>query len=556
MTGLPLLIRKGLRVGGHYVRSLRDQSVFKVGFTVIFTLGCMLGLFFLFYGGFRFLDGLGGVGLLVIRQLFALFFFGLGGILVMSSGISAYSTMYQSREVPYLLLRPVSLGDIILYKYLEAALMSSWAFFVVIIPYVAAYASYEKLSPWFSLWTLVFSLPFVLLCAVVGTTLCILLVRILPRGRNLMLLIGLLIAGVLAWVGHSVHGAVAGSTSDNAVLLQKLIPGFALAAHPLWPSHWVAEGIMSMSQQRWGRGLCFLLLLISYVGVGAMLVHRLGVRLFYDGWQRVIGTGRRGLAESRVVAMLHRSLGFLPHDFRAMFFKDMRVFFRDPAQWTQGLIFFGILGFYFVNLRNLQYHTLPEAFRNLIAFLNIFSVSAVMCAVGARFVFPQLSLEGQGFWIVGMSPVTMGRVLFTKFLTSSFIMMSISMVLMLLSMHMLNVDSDVKVVSLMIAVAMSFGLSGLATGLGGIFMDLKQRNPAAIISSFGGTLNLVLSLVFVLCVIFPFAVVFHFDVKLNGGLGWFRFGVGAAFASMVLATILATMVPLGLARRSLDARDY
>lgn len=130
------------------------------------------------------------------------------------------------------------------------------------------------------------------------------------------------------------------------------------------------------------------------------------------------------------------------------------------------------------------------------------------------------------------------------------------MVLMLLSMHMLNVDSDVKVVSLMIAVAMSFGLSGLATGLGGIFMDLKQRNPAAIISSFGGTLNLVLSLVFVLCVIFPFAVVFHFDVKLNGGLGWFRFGVGAAFASMVLATILATMVPLGLARRSLDARDY
>jgi len=42
-------------------------------------------------------------------------------------------------------------------------------------------------------------------------------------------------------------------------------------------------------------------------------------------------------------------------------------------------------------------------------------LSAVMCSVGARFVYPQLSLEGHGFWIVGMSPVTMGRVLFSKF---------------------------------------------------------------------------------------------------------------------------------------------
>ena len=556
MTGLPLLVRKGSRVSYHYVRSLREQSMFKVAFTVVFTVSCMMGLFLLFYHGFRFLDGLGGVGLLVIRQLFSLFFFGLGSILVMSSGISAYSTIYQSKEIPYLLLRPFRLGDIILYKYLEAALLSSWAFFVVIVPYVAAYAHYEELSAWFSVWTLVYSIPFVLLCAVFGTVLCIVLIRILPRGRTLMMLIALLITIILAVTGHGVHVATQGHSSNNVLLLKKLIPGFQLAAHPLWPSYWVAEGIMSMSQQRWGRGLCFLLLLLSYVGVGMMLVRNVGVRLFYDGWQRVIGSGRKALAESWMLVGLHRLLRFLPHDFRAMFFKDLRVFFRDPAQWTQGLIFFGILGFYFVNLRNLQYHTLPDAFRNVIAFLNIFSVSAVMCAVGARFVYPQLSLEGQGFWIVGMAPTSMKRVLTAKFLTASVIMLVISAGLMIVSMQMLQMEPRVKMVALCIAGAMSFGLSGLATGLGGIYMDLKQRNPAAIISSFGGTLNLVLSLLFVLCVILPYAIVFHLNLKEGGHATWFPVGVMCASGCMVLLTMLATIIPLGIGRASLDRRDY
>ena len=67
----------------------------------------MLGLWFLFYGGFRFLDVMGGVGLMIINRLFALFFLGLGMLLVLSSSITAYTTLFQSREMPYLLLRPL-----------------------------------------------------------------------------------------------------------------------------------------------------------------------------------------------------------------------------------------------------------------------------------------------------------------------------------------------------------------------------------------------------------------------------------------------------------------
>ncbi len=556
MNGFLLLARTGWKVALHFVATVREQSYFKLAFSTCFIATCMVGLFFLFYGGFRFLDEIGGIGLLVIHRLFALFFFGLGFILVMSSALSSYTTLYLSKEVPYLLLRPVSLTEIISYKYLETTALASWAFFVVIVPYVAAYAYYEQLHFFFSLWTLLYSVPFVFICSAFGTLVSMLLVRILPRGRGLALLVALLIGSILVFIWRGFHGVVEDMSANTTLVLQRLVPGFQLASHPLWPSHWVAEGIMSMSRERYGRGALYLLLLFSYVGVGVIAVQEMGKRTFYNGWQRVISSTRQRKREAFWFEVVRRVLFFLPADFRALFMKDLRIFFRDPAQWTQGLIFFGILGFYFVNLRNMNYHTLPSAFRNLIAFLNVFSVASVMCAMGARFVYPQLSLEGQGFWIVGMSPTTMGRVLMAKFLTSSAILLAISIGLMLISLHMLQVTIEIRTVSLVLTLALSLGLSGLATGLGSVYLDLKQRNPAAIISSFGGTLNLVLSLVFVLAAILPFAVFYHFQSEEKVSEAAFHVGLLISYGWLALLILVSVAIPLALGWRSLVRRDY
>jgi ABC-2 type transport system permease protein len=135
-----------------------------------------------------------------------------------------------------------------------------------------------------------------------------------------------------------------------------------------------------------------------------------------------------------------------------------------------------------------------------------------MCSVGARFVYPQLSLEGHGLWIVGMSPVTMGRVLFSKFFSAWQVLAAVSFTLMYLSVEMLRVDSGIKFAALAIALAMACSVSGMSTGFGALFLDLKQRNPAAIMSSFGGTLNLVMSLGFMFVVIVPVAALYHLHI--------------------------------------------
>jgi ABC-2 type transport system permease protein len=253
---------------------------------------------------------------------------------------------------------------------------------------------------------------------------------------------------------------------------------------------------------------------------------------------------------------LDHALHWLPGDVHAVIIKDIRVFLRDPAQWTQSIFFFGLLGLYFANLRNMNYHHLPDTWKNLIAFLNVFSVAAVLSSLGCRFVYPQLSLEGHSFWVLGLSPSSMGRILMAKFGLALMVMLAVCGGLMSLSVNMLRVDPLVKFVSLAESLGVACAVAGLSMGLGAIFADLEQRNPAAIVSSFGGTLNLVLSLSFIMVTLLPFAVVFHAYRMGHINISALYRNTQYAAVWLVCVSLLTTALPLYLGRRSLMKREY
>ena len=102
-------------------------------------------------------------------------------------------------------------------------------------------------------------------------------------------------------------------------------------------------------------------------------------------------------------AVFHRVFFFLPNPIRLLILKDLRTFRRDPAQWSQFLIFFGLLAFYFVNIRRLSYDVQKPYWRNLISFLNLSVTALILSTFTSRFIFPLLSLEGRNFWVLGCS---------------------------------------------------------------------------------------------------------------------------------------------------------
>lgn len=553
MNALAALYHKDWRVALNLRRLVLEQSIFKMLFVLAFVICLLAGLWMLFLEGFQFLHSLGGMGLLIIRHLFSLFFFGLGLMLILSNIISVYTTVYRSEEIPFLLVHPISHGDIMLYKLLKTTFLSSWAFFFIIIPFIGAYAWHENLPILFTVLTFVFSIPFVIFCSILGTIVTLLAMRWIPRFRPLVWVGASLVVG--CWI-YYVSSGVRQETDDISFVISRLVPGIKLASCPLLPSWWVSEGLMASVRGQWVRGCLFFGVLIANALVAGLLVERLGNAYFYQGWQRTLLTKRQTGRRCNLSDFFRKFTPILAPDTRAIVLKDILLLIRDPVQWIQGLLFFGLLGLYFFNLRNLHYHLLPPVWRNLIAFLNVFSLSAVMCSLCSRFVYPQLSLEGHGFWILGLAPTSMARVLLTKFGLALFGMLAISVSLLAVSSIMLGVEWSVRLTALMIAVAMSFALCGLATGLGAVFLDLKERNPAAIISGFGGTLNLALSLAYMIAAILPFGILYHAYYLQHISSLVLRRGLAAVSLWLLIITTVTTVIPLAIGRKSLLSREY
>ena len=181
----------------------------------------------------------------------------------------------------------------------------------------------------------------------------------------------------------------------------------------------------------------------------------------------------------------------------ALVLKDTRLFWRDPAQWIQFMIFFGLLCIYVVNLRNVAFNFQNPFWETLISYLNLAASALTLSTLTTRFVFPQFSLEGRRLWILGLAPIGLRKVLLQKFWMSCLGSMAITISLMIVSSLLLHLPWS-KVAFFAGAIGlMSAALSGLSVGLGALFPNFKEDNPSKIVSGFGGTLCLVASFLYI-----------------------------------------------------------
>ncbi len=554
MSVFSALALKNRRYIANIRRILRVQSRFKVLFIFFFAVIFETGLFKLFLDGFQLISRLSSAGFLLMPRLFTLFFLAMGIMLVVSGIVSSYTTIFRSDEVPFLLVRPLSMREIVVYRFFSSTWLSSWAFLFILFPFVSAFAAHGGVSVFFPIWTTLFSIPFLIICSSLGSLVTMAFVRWYPRGRVARYIAVMLAAGVVAWL-YAIGRTGASMPIESNLNLSRLVPGMAVSSNKLLPSWWIAEGVMSLTRDEWLRGSLFWLLLSSTAGIMTLVVEFAGGKIFYEGWQKSsVGAGKAATG-SFIGSIVDKMLFFVHRDTRTLIVKDVKTFLRDPQQWSQALIFFGLLAIYFSNLRTFNYHTYAERWRNLIAFLNVFSVSAVMCSLGSRFVYPQLSLEGHGFWILGLSPITYLKIVMAKFCASAFGMSILSVGLMLLSSHMLQASLIARLVSSGIALCVALAVCALSTGLGAIFLNHEEKNPAAIVSGFGGTLNLVFCLCFMLAAILPFAFIFHLRL---GGMSYRHYVIAATLGGvwLLVITCAATAIPLFLGLRSLKNREY
>jgi ABC-2 type transport system permease protein len=226
-------------------------------------------------------------------------------------------------------------------------------------------------------------------------------------------------------------------------------------------------------------------------------------RLYRRGFNRVATGGdiRRKHGGAWMDRALSAALPFVHPATRLLIVKDFRTFRRDPQQFGQVLLFTGMLVLYFTNVKRMFVRDIEWPFQNGISLLNLSSIALLLSAYTGRFIYPLLSLEGRKFWILGLLPLQRDQLLWGKFAFSMAGGVLLSGGLMLLSDLMLEMPPDAVVVHQLTVLVLAAGLSALSVGLGAVMPNFRETDPSKIAVGFGGTLNLVVSLGFLLVVI-------------------------------------------------------
>jgi ABC-2 type transport system permease protein len=289
--------------------------------------------------------------------------------------------------------------------------------------------------------------------------------------------------------------------------------------------------------------------------------------LYRRGYSRVQGgrSSRRRLGWRRADLLFHRLFFFLPSPVRLLILKDLRTFLRDPVQWSQFLIFFGLLAFYFLNIRRLSYDVQSQSWRNLISFLNLSVTALILSTFTSRFIFPLLSLEGRNFWVLGLLPLRREEILWGKFAFSSGISLVATEALVLLSDLMLRMGPGMTALHMGMVAVLCFGLSGISVGLGARLPNLKESDPSKIAAGFGGTLNLLVSLFFIFAVVTALALPCHlYFAGLEAG-EWgslalsatrFRFWLTVAIAVSLALGVAGTLIPLRIGVKAFQRMEF
>ena len=186
---------------------------------------------------------------------------------------------------------------------------------------------------------------------------------------------------------------------------------------------------------------------------------------------------------------------------RQLLVKDLKVFLRDTAQWSQLLLLVALAVVYVYNFKVLDLDRIPymsRVVKNAYAFVNLAMAAFVLSAVSVRFVFPAVSAEGAAFWIVRSAPVSMRSFLWSKFWTGLVPVLFLATALTVVSNEILGIAPFLKVVCAVAIVFMSFALVGLAAGMGARHPRFSAENLTQVAGSYGGVAFMVLAVLFIL----------------------------------------------------------
>ena len=538
-------------------------------FTIVaFLLAYLVAAYILFQHGLGYVANLPAAGSLVGDRLIFVMFFCFLMMLLFSVAVTGYMSLYRNRDTRWLLSLPLSHRAIFLWKCFESAMFSSWGLIFILAPLLAAFAGMRDVGPEFYFKAIGVLIPFLVLASALGSLLLLFAARWLSRNQilvGIVLAISFLLGSAIATAFEEQEIAKE-SGLGAAQTFQRVLQHTNITVNRGIPSTWLASSIVDWTRPyRNFSSVLYPTLLTSNALMSLLILYWAGSRWFYPSWNRSIQH-----AASYAMRREHRNVRskdaaekafpkpplvsrFVGRPLAAISRKDLQTFMREPAQWVQFSLVFGLLAIYASGLREMNGDMTDARDLYLVAYLNLSVCALALSTLTTRFVFPQFSLEGRRIWILAMSPLKLPSIVIQKFVISTACSGIVVIGILFISGYNLRLGTADSTFFACAIAMLAFGLNALAVGVGVIFPNLREPNAAKIVSGFGGTLCLVGSFIYIL-LFMMLLVALRWDIFTTNKVDplWYedpeKYPV---IGGILLLTLLTTGIPLIFSRKKL-----
>lgn len=430
----------------------------------------------------------------LLESLLALFFLTMGVLVTVSDTVLVWGALYRTRAAQFTAALPLKDRDVFWGAALEGGLWASWAVLVLVAPLVGTLAR-EAAQPWLfvpaGLLTLACLIALGMSVGAMGAQILARAIPLLRRGlRGIILLVaGALVVATVVAISHFENHR------EPVTFMSEIIGKLRFAENPWLPSWWAQQAFTAALASRWHDWLRFTGLLAANAGALAIVAEFVAASRFRRDLDALSGRPEDGSSRSatrrwRPVPLLRGELGLLVA-------KDLRLFRRDPAQVLQFTVFFGLLAFYILMLPRLgKAFAFDEWWRPAVSVLNLTAIGMALATFTGRFVYPLLSLEGRRLWVLALAPWPSHRVVTGKFLFALIVGVPVSAALAALSGIMLSLPLPTVLYQVGVILCMAVGLAASALGIGARLADYREDDPNRLVAGYGGTINLLASLVF------------------------------------------------------------
>jgi ABC-2 type transport system permease protein len=493
------------------------------------------------------------LGLFLLFILFMLF---------LSSAVSAIGSLFHSRDMDLLLASPLSKPRLYFGKVCEILLSSSWLVIVFGVPAILGFGSAYRAELSYYLMIPVVMLPYFVTPTAVAVILATIFASILPatRTRELFGIITVITFLGLFYLFRLILPSEASWTDINTML--RMIAVLLTPNAPWIPSYW-ASAILGEFLEPTGKSIAVYLILLYSAASASLGLTYCTLRIcHFSGYSRAraqrLGSRAVSSGTPLLVALIPAS-----RPYKAILTKEYRVFTRDITQALQLLLLLGLCVIYLYNLRIL--HAVqglsPELrswWEGFLSVTNICLGAFITSAMCTRFVFPSLSLEGQSFWILQTSPLSIRDILKAKLLAWYFPVALVASVVFSAGALAINAAPAVVLANIFMSWVIAYGIVGLAIGLGAHFANFDWDHPSQLAASFGSLVFMLLSVVTIFInMIPPLILVFLRSERLSAELSEGRWYLAVICAVVLLVYINYALVrgALSMGERSLLARQ-